>query len=328
MTQDLSATAEKLLQLLKESRGTFTAPEEFASRLSADPETVSRAHFELTKWGYGIDTNVAGEIKLLAVPDLLLPMEIKDGLKTGFLGREVFSFQSLGSTNQVAYRLAEAGAPEGSVIISEEQTSGRGRLSRQWHSPPGLGLWFTFILRPRLALAMVPGLSLLACLACVRTASELTGLAPVIKWPNDSYLHGKKFSGVLTELSAELDKVNFVVIGVGINLNHAVEDFPAELRDKATSLSIESGRKIGRVKFLQNFLAEFENLYGEYSRSGFKSLKPEIMTLFYLLNCQVTVQMGDTTVQGQVIDLDPQGALVLETAQGKKRVTAGDVTCS
>ncbi|MCI0531988.1 MAG: biotin--[acetyl-CoA-carboxylase] ligase [candidate division Zixibacteria bacterium] len=328
MTQDLSATAERLLQLLKESRGTFTALGELASRLSADPEAVSRAHFELVKWGYGIDTNMAGEVRLLTVPDLLLPMEIKDGLKTDFLGREIFSFQSLGSTNQVAYRLAEAGAPEGSVIISEEQTSGRGRLSRQWHSPPGLGLWLTFILRPKLALAMVPGLSLLACLACVRTASELTGLAPVIKWPNDSYLHGKKFSGVLTELSAELDKVNFVVIGVGINLNHAVEDFPAELRDKATSLSIESGRKIGRVKFLQNFLAEFENLYSEYNRSGFKNLKPEIMTYFYLLNCQVAVQMGDATVRGQVIDLDREGALVLETAQGIKSVTAGDVTLS
>jgi BirA family biotin operon repressor/biotin-[acetyl-CoA-carboxylase] ligase len=154
----------------------------------------------------------------------------------------------------------------------------------------------------------------------------LTGREASIKWPNDAYLGGKKYSGVLTELSAELDRINFVILGIGINLNQSARDFPRALRKIATSVRIAAGKPVSRLGFLHKFLEEFERIYQEYQKTGLQEFKPEIMRRFYLLNKRVSVQIGDRKFGGKAVDIDPLGALVLEAKSGLKKVVSGDVT--
>lgn len=326
MKKNISQAAEELLVLLKKEKKKFHSNGNLAYQLQVNLESLSEALTELKNWGYKLKEVRGKGIRLEAAPDLLLSTELKDALKTKILGNQIHTFQSLGSTNDVAFRLAEAGAPEGTIIVAEKQTAGRGRLSRKWYSPAGLGIWLSLILRPQIPLASVPALSLCASLACVRTAQQLTGKAPLIKWPNDAYLNGKKFSGVLTELSAELDRVNFVVLGIGINVNHSIRDFPLPLRKIATSLGLEARKKISRVSFAQKLLEHFEEIYLGYKTSGLKKFKSEIMRQFYLLNQKVTVQVGEKKLAGKAVDIDPYGALILETRSGLRTITAGDVT--
>ena len=326
MKKNISQTAEELLVLLKKDRKKFQSTGSLAYQLQVNLESLSEALAELKSWGYKLKEVRGKGVRLEGIPDLLLSTELKDGLKTKILGNQIYTFQSLGSTNEVAFRLAEAGAPEGTTVVAERQTSGRGRLSRKWYSPAGLGIWLSLVLRPQIPLASVPALSLCASLACLRTAQELTAKAPFIKWPNDAYLNGKKFSGVLTELSAELDRVKFVVLGIGININHSIRDFPSPLRKIATSLGLEAKRKISRVLFAQNFLEHFEEIYLGYKTSGLEKFKSEIMRQFYLLNQKVTVQVGEKKLTGKAVDIDPYGALILETKYGLRTITAGDVT--
>ena len=261
--KDISQITEELLLYLKRGGKRFFSRGDLAYHLQIRLDTLDRALQELKNWGYKIKISRSKGIRLEEVPDLLSSLEIKDELKTKILGKEIQAFHTLGSTNEVAFRLAEAGSAEGTIVVAEKQTAGRGRLSRKWYSPPGLGIWLSLILRPQIPLARVPALSLCAGLACTQTTEKLTGKIALLKWPNDAYLNGKKFAGVLTELSAEADRVNFVVLGIGINLNHTTRDFPRLLRRKATSLKMESKKKIPRAFFLQKFL-EIQNQQGYF----------------------------------------------------------------
>lgn len=322
----ISQISEELLLYLKRGEKRFYSRGDLAYHLQIGLDTLDRALLELTKWGYKIKVSRGKGIGLEGIPDLLSSMEIKDGLRTKILGKEIHAFHTLGSTNEVSFRLAEAKAPEGTLVVAEKQTAGRGRLSRKWHSPPGLGIWLSLILRPQIPLAWVPALSLCASLACIRTTEKLVKKTALLKWPNDAYLNGRKFSGVLTEISAEADRVNFLILGIGINLNQSARDFPRLLRRKATSLRIESKKKISRVLFLQNFLENFETIYLNYKKEGLEKFKPEIMQKFYLLDKEVIVQGGEKRITGRAVDIDAYGALVLETKGGLEKVTAGDVT--
>lgn len=326
MNKNLDQLAEEALTLLKQRKNEFYLPGQLAYQLQVSLDTLEQVLQQLRNWGYKIKKLKYRGYKLEGVPDLLTSLEIREGLRTRILGKEIHSYYTIQSTNQVAYRLAEHGAQEGTIVIAEEQSAGKGRLSRRWHSPAGVGIWLSIILRPKIPLENIPALSLCACLACIRTASQITGKRALIKWPNDSYLNDKKFSGVLTELSAELDRVNFVILGIGININQTVGDFSRQLKNKATSLKIAVKRKISRLEFLQKFLLEFEEIYHKYQLSGLAVFKPEIMKSFLLLDREVTVEVGDKRIKGLVADLDAQGALVLKTAEGIKTITAGDVT--
>ena len=326
MKKSIDRTAEEILSLLRQDRKSFQAPGKLAYQLQINLNTLDSALAELKSWGYKIRVSKGKGIRLEGVPDLLTSLEIKEALKAKILGKEIYAYYSLKSTNDTAHTLAEAGAPEGTIVVAEEQTAGKGRLAREWFSPAGLGIWLSVILKPEIPLSSVPALSLCACLACVRTAERFTGNPPSIKWPNDSYLNHKKFSGVLTELSAELDRVNFVVLGLGININHSARDFPRFLRSKATSLRIVAKKKISRVEFLQTFLKEFEEIYQEYKRTGLKRFQAEIRRRFYLLNKPVMVQVGEKTICGTAVDLDSYGALILETKKGRQTITVFDVT--
>ncbi len=325
MKKNLSSVAQELLLCLR-NKSDFYSTENLMQSLKITLKELKSAQKQLVKWGYVIEPDSQKGYKLAEVPDLFWPQEIRYNLRSKILGQEIHSYKVLKSTNDLAYSLAEDGAPEGTLVLTEKQTKGKGRLGRSWHSPPQLGIWMSLILRPALFPSQAAGISIAASLALVLTTQELTGLSAFIKWPNDLIINNKKFCGILTELSAELDKINFVILGVGVNINHSAKDFPRSLRDIATSLKIESGKKISRVDFLKRFLEKFEKIYLQYKKSGLLTFKEEYLRHFYLLGKKIKIQTGNEILEGKAENLDDNGALILRTKEGLRTITAGDVS--
>lgn len=327
MKKNLSSVAQELLLQLRKKPDNCST-EKLTQELKIDFKELKAAKKQLEKWGYVIEPDSHKGYKLSEIPDSFLPQEIKYNLRSKILGLEIHPYKVLRSTNELAFSLADEGAPEGTVVLAEKQSKGKGRLGRSWYSPPKLGIWMSLVLRPTLLPSQAAGLSIAASLALVLTTQELTGLSAFIKWPNDVIVNHKKFCGILTELSAELDKINFVILGVGINVNHDFKDFPKDLRNIATSLKIETGEKISRVDFLKKFLEKFENIYLQYKKTGLLTFKEECLRHFYLLGKKVRIQAGSEIWEGKAENLDDNGALILRTREGLKTITAGDVSLS
>ena len=275
--------------------------------------------------GIDIIENDQGYI-LATPPEIILPAILLSGLKTRLMGKEIHSFKTIGSTNETAKRLAESGAPEGTIVISEKQTRGKGRLGRSWHSPSGQGLYFSLILRPDLDFSRIPAIAMVAALAICHTLEGYGDLRAQVKWPNDCLLNGKKVAGILVELSAEMDKVCYAILGVGINVNNSVRDFPSHLRSKATSLALESGRKTDRVDLLQKILHNFEKSYNNFQRYGLRSIAPELVKRSSILGKKITVKVGRQRFSGEAIGFDNKGALRLKSKDGVKILSAGEVS--
>ncbi len=326
MKRSMQSTEEELAELLQKNHHTFLSTKELAERIGVHPYVVYQAIKELRRWDFKILSEKGKGYRLMESPDLLLSSEIKKNLKSEVLGKEILSYRTLGSTNQLAFRLAENGASEGTLIVADKQTRGRGRMGRSWYSPPKLGLWISLILRPDIPPFKAPGLSICAGLALAQTINDLTGLDAKIKWPNDCLLNGRKVGGILLELSAELDRINFVIAGIGVNVNHRPSDFPKRLSAIATSIRMEWGKEVSRINLLTSFLERFENLYLYFKKKGLTSQRQLIRKFSSLLNRKVTVKLGKEKIEGKAEDIDEYGSLVIKTTRGRRVVTAGEVT--
>jgi len=321
--------SEGILTLLKREKKSASgglSASFLSSSLNLPLHSVYEGIVELRKLGYKIETERGKGYRLISVPDTFIPLEINYNLKTKILGKNIFSYRVLKSTNDSAYRLAEEKAPEGTLIVADKQTSGKGRLGRKWFSPPGRGIWMSLILRPKIPPAKAPGLSLCTGLALIQSIKDKTGLEADLKWPNDCLIEGKKVAGILLELSAELDKVNFIIIGVGINVNQSQSDFPKNLKGKATSIFLESGKRFSRVELLKGFLQRFEKIYMNFKTFGLKFYREEIKSSSSLLGKKVKLLYGKEKLKGLAKDIDENGSLILETRKGERTVTAGEVT--
>ncbi|NLY76919.1 MAG: biotin--[acetyl-CoA-carboxylase] ligase [Tissierellia bacterium] len=251
---------------------------------------------------------------------------IERHLNTSFIGRYMEYHESIASTNSRAKDLAHQ-KQEGTVIIAEEQTQGKGRLSRKWLSPKGKGLWFSILLKPDLEADKVYKTTLIGA-AAVNEALKDMGIKSYIKWPNDIIVEGKKVCGILTEMSWGRDRVNYVVMGIGINVNLEAEDFDDEIREKATSLKIVTGKEIERNRLLASILNQVEKLYTPFKERG--DLKETIQICrreSILIGKDVRLIRGDSEEIGKVLDIDEQGQLVVEYADGKiEKVLSGEVS--
>jgi len=246
--------------------------------------------------------------------------------KTKVIGRDIQVFDKTTSTNDVAEKLARDGVKEGVAVFAEAQTKGRGRLGRKWISPSRKGLWFSVLLRPQLRPQAVTQLTIMAATALVRAIHEQSGLWAEIKWPNDLLLRGKKVAGILTELSAELDRVKSVILGIGLNINLNVSEFPAELRPLATSLKIEARRSFDRAALAAGILRELDTDYAKICGGDFESVANEWQERCATIGQNVTILIGDRRIQGRAEALDDDGALILRTQHGRvERVISGDV---
>ncbi len=325
--KDISAkTQATVLKILQDSPGRFFPYNELSSISGLEKGIIKHAILQLQESGIDITIEDTKGCQLNNIPDIILPAILHAGLKCRIMGANIHSFKSIGSTNEVAKRMAEADFPEGTLVISEKQTKGRGRLGRTWHSPSGKGLYFSIILRPKLTFERLPALPLVAGLAVCRAIDGFTGLTASLKWPNDCLINGKKVAGILVELTAELDQVSYAVMGVGINVNTAKSDFPTNLRSKATSLAIEKGIHIDRAAFLRKMLFEFEKSYHNFVRYGLRFIGPELAKRSAILGKEVEVKIGSKKTIGVVTGIDQNGALRLNTKNGIQIISAGEVT--
>lgn len=287
---------------------------------------ILRALDQMRELGYELPTSNNGAFRIGKSPDRMIDTEILTGLKTRIFARHLHCYNRLASTNTRAITLAESGAAEGTIVIAEEQTGGRGRLGRAWHSPSGLGIWSSVILRPQVPLQKASGLSLLAALAFAHVAEDDLGLSVDLKWPNDGLIDGRKVLGVLTEVSAETDQVYYVVCGTGINVSHRLLDFPEELRSTATSVALACNHTVDRLALYRAFLTEFEKLYRGFRRDGISPFLDDYRNRSILLGRDVTVRQGHTKIHGKAIAIDDDGALVIRDGHKETVVFAGEAT--
>ncbi|MCR5757772.1 MAG: biotin--[acetyl-CoA-carboxylase] ligase [Selenomonas sp.] len=317
----------KILTLLRQSGEKYISGEEIADKLGVSRTAVWKHIKEMRAQGYDIESHARSGYILREAPDALLSGEIHHGLETKIIGQEIICHEEIDSTNNEAKRLARNGAVEGTVVVAESQTGGKGRLERKFFSPKGKGIWFSVILRPKFLPQEAPKCTLMAAVAVARAMEEF-GLEPGIKWPNDLLYENKKLVGILTEMSAEMDGINYIVIGTGINVNIDQSDFPGDIRDVATSLSMMKGEQLPRVKFFQAVLRAMDDLYGKVQREGFAPVLEEWRKYSITLGQEVKViGVRDGEVYfGKAVDIDADGALLVDTAEGRQRVLAGDVS--
>jgi len=301
---------------------------ELAQRLGVTRAAVWARIEELRALGYEIVARPHGGYRLVNAPDVLHPDDLLSRLGPArVIGRDIRVFRETTSTNDIVEKLARDGVPEGVVVFAESQTEGRGRLGRRWISPRGQGLWFSILLRPALRPQEATQLTLVAATALARAIREHTGLAPDVKWPNDLLLRGRKVAGILTELTAETDRIRHVVVGLGLDVNQAAGDFPPELRRIATSLRLEAGRPFNRAGLAVAILHALDQDYARLKAGQFEALAAEWEGLCTTLGREVTVHVGSRRIRGRAESLDAEGALLVRTEHGHlERITGGDVT--
>jgi BirA family biotin operon repressor/biotin-[acetyl-CoA-carboxylase] ligase len=322
-----STTRDELVDLLAhEGAETIVSGAALARRLGISRNAVWKQVKSLRSEGWDVETVPSRGYRLNARPDVLDESAIRRHLKASTIGRRLVCLPVTGSTNDDAARAARGGEPEGTVVIADAQTAGRGRLGRSWVSVRGLNLCLSVVLRPRIVPAAAPQLSLVAGLA-VAAAMESEGLQPLIKWPNDVLLAGRKACGILTELEAEADRVGFVIVGIGVNVNGTLAQLPTELHDKATSMYLALGRRVDRARFAARLLDELESRFERFLAGGFAVLADEWNRRSALTGRAVTVSGAATeAVSGTCAGIDADGALLLHRDGGPVRVLAGDVT--
>jgi BirA family biotin operon repressor/biotin-[acetyl-CoA-carboxylase] ligase len=259
------------------------------------------------------------------VPDILTPDMLKQRLKGSLFGKRIYHFFKTDSTNRVALELGHAGEPEGAVVLAEEQTAGRGRAGRAWHSERAAGIYMSLLLRPRLAPVQAPLLTMMAGLSAHSAVQAVSGLKADLKWPNDLLIGGKKAGGILTEMHAEPGQVRFVIVGIGLNVNQ--EKFPGELASIATSLRIETGKPQSRMEVLVRLLREFESDYNRFLREGVASVVARFEAVSsYAEGKRVRVTNGTESYTGTTAGLGPEGLLQVKRDDGRlTTVIAGDV---
>ncbi len=318
---------KEVLRLLRNQTEGYLSGEEISRRLDVSRTAIWKHMQALKEEGYKIESHARRGYRLCSVPDLLLAEEIRNGLRTKLIGQNgIVHLEEVDSTNNIAKQLAAKGCEEGLIVVAEEQTLGRGRLARGWFSPYGKGVWFSVVLRPPFAPQEAPKCTLLAAVAVARALREISGVECGIKWPNDILFQGRKLVGILTEMSAEMDAINHVVIGMGINVNIKPEEFPKELEEIAVSLAALSGREFSRILILQAILVHLEGLYQEVLQKGFAPVLDAWRSLSLTLGQEVRVMGLKDEFSGVARDIDDDGALLVETAEGLKRVLTGDVS--
>jgi len=317
-----------IVEMLKNAGENFVSGESIAGELGISRTAVWKHIQALRDSGYEILSRERRGYKLKDAPDLLLPSEIQIGLDTEIVGKEMNYYPSVDSTNRVAKKLAYHGAADGAIVVAEEQTGGKGRLDRKFFSPRGKGIWFSVILRPKFLPKDAPKCTLMAAVAVAEAMTRFK-LKAEIKWPNDIMHDGRKLVGILTEMTGEIGKITYLVIGVGINVNISRDEFPEDLRGIATSLcEMNGGEELSRVYLLRAVLEEFDRLYREVMASGFDKVLERWKKHNVTLGREIRViSAGDGSYfTGKAIDLNHDGALVVETADGLQTVYAGDVS--
>lgn len=318
---------EKILHLLKENEKNFISGQGISEKLGVSRTAIWKYINVLKEEGYEIESVSKRGYRLVSSPDLLSFEEVSKNLHTKYIGKNIMYFSTIDSTNNKSKELALDGSPNGTVVISEEQTLGRGRLGRNWVSPKYKGIWMSIILKPDTDPMNVPKVTQVGAAAVIKTLNEL-GIKATIKWPNDIVMNNKKICGILTEMSGELNKVNYVIMGIGINVNIDIEDFPEELKDIATSISHEEGRYLKRKDLVSSLLNNFEILYDEFEKEESINLSVNICREnSALIGKEVKIINRGKESIGKAVDLNDEGQLLVQYSDGKiDKIISGEVS--
>lgn len=318
--------AATILRLFRHQGG-FVSGEQLSQELGVSRTAVWKHISALRAAGYLVEALPSRGYRLLSSPDTLAAEEIGVQLDTTLIGTRLINLPLTASTNTEAFRLAEEGAGEGTVVTADEQNKGKGRLGRTWSSPPGANLYCSVILRPRIKPHEAPQLTFLSAVAVARAIEQTSGLKPEIKWPNDVLIGGKKVAGLLNEMSSETDGINFVILGIGVNLNMTAGQLPGDLRHPATSLFIETGTKVGRARFTALLLNELDRLYTGFLDHGFAQVRREWQERCNADGREVVVgNDGCDDIRGRFAGIDSDGALLVQCPDGTiERILSGDV---
>jgi BirA family biotin operon repressor/biotin-[acetyl-CoA-carboxylase] ligase len=283
---------------------------------------------ELRSLGYEIEASPHLGYRLVGAPDVLHADDLLSRLgKTRVIGRDIRVFQETTSTNDIIEKFARDGVKEGVVVFAESQTKGRGRLGRKWASPAKKGLWFSLLLRPDLRPQETTQLTVASATALRRAIGSQTGLDPEIKWPNDILVRGKKVAGILTEMNAEVDRLKYVIVGIGIDVNLSPRDFPPDLKKIATSLKIELGKTVSRAELAVSILRELDIDYQRVCAKDFDDVAEEWEKHCKTIGEEVVIRTGPREIRGRAESLAEDGALLLRTEHGRpERIVGGDVT--
>lgn len=322
----MDKTAIRVLEELRGSEAPL-ASRELGDRTKITPQEVTASVRRLRKYGYRIRTVQRGIYQFEQGTPKLLPHEVLRVLRTDVIGHQMQYYEKITSTSTVAKDLIATHDPatlHGMVIIAEEQTGGTGRLGRAWISPGG-GIWTTLILIPRIPVDRLFMLTMVGAIAAVRAIKKVTGIGSLIKWPNDIYIGNRKVGGIITELSADGPIVHYCLVGMGIDVNIPLETLPARLRESATSLSAELGREVERAPLLASLLREFELRYHQIESGEYDPIVREWKSLSCTLEHRVRINLGSRSFEGDAIDIDDYGALIVRKDSGAvERVIAGD----
>ncbi|WP_048191050.1 biotin--[acetyl-CoA-carboxylase] ligase [Methanobacterium sp. SMA-27] len=316
-------TKKKILKTLYEKKDEYIPVEEFVNETGKSQKEVENEFLTLEDEGYIINYSKSG-YRLIKTPNLLLPYEVKRELKTNFIGHDIHYFKEVDSTNDVAKYLAEEGAEEGTIVIAEIQNRGKGRRGKTWISPPG-GVWMSIILRPDIPPFNAPQLTLVTGVAVAETLKKECNLDVGIKWPNDILIGNKKVCGILTEVNASIEKINYVIVGIGIDMNVDVPLFPPDLQKGATSLKNELDTEINGAILVQKFLLEFETIYNEFKAGKFPEILKEWRSLSKTIGNNVEVRTRGKTIRGEAVGINKEGILILELEDGSlEKIISGE----
>jgi len=309
--------AVDVLKYLREKE--YISGEVLARKLGISRVAVWKQIQKLKDMGYAIITDQNLGYCLVSRPDLLIPPEVQRELSTSYIGKKIFYFPELESTmvtakEKVLHRSEVI--DEGTIIITEKQSAGKGRLGRKWFSPAG-GIWLSIILFPQLPPSYIPRITLMTAVAIVKAIKIRTQIKSQIKWPNDILIQGEKVCGILTEMSAELDIINWIVVGVGINVNIDNQEFPEDIREKTTSLKEVLDREVPRVRLVQVFLQEFERYYEKLKRKEFPSILEEWKLYSCTIGREIRINIGERIISGKAVDISEEGALILKKENGE-----------
>ncbi|MDW7970937.1 MAG: biotin--[acetyl-CoA-carboxylase] ligase [Nitrososphaerota archaeon] len=304
-------------------KSSFVSGEEIAKKLQISRVAVHKQIQKLRSQGYIIEGIRGRGYRLIPRSDGLLPLELKARLETNILGREIITLETVDSTQNFIRELAEKGAPEGTLVIALEQEAGRGRMGRKWFSPEG-GLWFSILLRPPFLPKEIYKLTLLFGVA-IAISLKNYGLKPSLKWPNDVLINQKKVCGILLESSLEADRVDYVIVGIGLNANFPINSLPEEIRTNSTSLYEVLNRKIDRAELLCKILKNSEYLYLNAIKEGFLPIISIWKSLSSMLGKMVEVKLLKESIRGIAIDIDEDGSLVLNENGKLKKIYSGDI---
>lgn len=306
-----------ILKYLREKE--YISGEVLAKKLGVSRVAIWKQIQRLKNTGYKIIADQNSGYCLVSRPDLLLPQEIQNGLSTTYIGQKIYYFPELESTNIMAKEKAshkEEEINEGTVIIAERQSAGKGRLGRKWFSPAG-GIWISIILYPQLSPSYIPRITLMTAVAVVKAIERCAQIKGQIKWPNDILINEKKVCGILTEMSAELDLINWVVVGIGINVDIKKQEFPEDIREKTTSLKEALRKEISRVSLVQIFLKEFERYYELLKKREISLILKEWKSYSHTLGKKIEIDIGEQVITGEAIDINEMGALILKKGDGE-----------